>query len=38
VHARLRETFSAETPMLFLRADICRPELALEIEGVLTSG
>lgn len=37
VHTRLRATFGPETPMLFLRADVCRPELALEIEGVLTT-
>jgi chorismate lyase/3-hydroxybenzoate synthase len=37
VHAHLREAFGADTPMLFLRADVCRPELALEIEGVVTS-
>ena len=34
VRARLLAAFGAGTPMLFLRADMCRPELALEIEGV----
>jgi chorismate lyase/3-hydroxybenzoate synthase len=38
VRARLCAAFGAETPVLFLRADVCRPELVLEIEGVSTSG
>ncbi|MCB1822019.1 MAG: hypothetical protein KDI73_10630 [Candidatus Competibacteraceae bacterium] len=31
---RMVQTFGANTPMLFLRADICRRELLIEIEGM----
>jgi chorismate lyase/3-hydroxybenzoate synthase len=34
VRTRLREAFG-EVPMLFLRADVCRPELAVEIEALV---
>ncbi len=35
VASRLARAFPAGTPVLYLHADICRPELAIEIEGVL---
>lgn len=35
---RIVRTFGANVPLLFLRADICRQELLLEIEGLATSG
>ena len=39
VQARLREAFGSQARIVFLRADICRTDLLLEIEGVaLTSG
>lgn len=34
---RIARAFGAETPLLFLRADICRRELLIEIEGLATS-
>jgi chorismate lyase/3-hydroxybenzoate synthase len=37
LRARIIQVFGAETPMLFLRADICRQELLIEIEGMAVS-
>ncbi|MBL8258880.1 MAG: hypothetical protein JNM60_03585 [Candidatus Competibacteraceae bacterium] len=34
---RIARTFGERTPLLFLRADICRRELLLEIEGLATA-
>lgn len=33
---RIGQTFGSDVPMLFLRADICRRELLIEIEGLAT--
>jgi chorismate lyase/3-hydroxybenzoate synthase len=38
VESRLRERLGHEVPFLILAADICRPELLLEIEVVQRSG
>lgn len=35
--ARIARAFGSDTPLLFLRADICRRELLIEIEGLATS-
>jgi hypothetical protein len=35
VRARLALTFGPEVPTLFVRADVCRPELLVEIEGLV---
>jgi chorismate lyase/3-hydroxybenzoate synthase len=35
VRSRLRERFGEDTPILFLHADVCRPELAVEIEALV---
>jgi len=37
LRARIAQTMGADVPMLFLRADICRQELLVEIEGLATS-
>ncbi|MDG4595226.1 MAG: hypothetical protein P9F75_05970 [Candidatus Contendobacter sp.] len=34
---RIAQMFGPDTPLLFLRADICRRELLIEIEGLATS-
>ncbi|HRD64961.1 MAG TPA: hypothetical protein PKY50_02285 [Candidatus Competibacter sp.] len=34
---RVTRTFGADVPLLFLRADICRQELLIEIEGLAAS-
>lgn len=35
---RIVQRFGADIPMLFLRADICRQELLIEIEGLAATG
>ncbi len=37
LQARIVQAFGATVPLLFLRADICRRELLIEIEGLATS-
>ena len=37
LRARIAERFGANLSLLFLQADICRPELLVEIEGLATS-
>ena len=37
VRERIARAFGPDTPLLFLRADICRQDLLIEIEGLATS-
>ena len=37
LRARIAQAFGTDAPMLFLRADICRRELLIEIEGLAAS-
>jgi chorismate lyase/3-hydroxybenzoate synthase len=37
LRGRIAQAFGTDVPMLFLRADICRRELLIEIEGLATS-
>ena len=34
---RMRDEFGAESPVLWLRGDICRTDLAMEIDGVFAA-